>query len=99
MGDHYCKHIAEVGLADKINNNKVERLHNTIRERNKVMRGLFNPETSKNMLDAHRVYYNFVRPHMALDGKTPSEMAGIDLKLGNDKWLGLIKKSLDTPPY
>ncbi|MEE8402908.1 MAG: hypothetical protein V3R93_04060 [Candidatus Hydrothermarchaeaceae archaeon] len=29
---------------------------------------------------------NFVRAHQALDGKTPEEVAGIDLGLGERKW-------------
>ncbi len=37
--------------------------------------------------------YNFVRPHEALDGKTPAEMAGLGLNLGENKWLGLMKKA------
>jgi transposase-like protein len=39
-----------------------------------------------------QIYHNFVRPHMGLDGKTPSEMAGIEVK-GNDKWLTLIQNA------
>ena len=30
---------------------------------------------------------------MALGGKTPAEMAGIDLNLGDNKWKGLIEKA------
>jgi hypothetical protein len=33
-----------------------------------------------------------VREHQALN-KTPAEAAGIDLKLGHDKWNGLIKRA------
>jgi len=33
-----------------------------------------------------------------LKGKTPAEMAGMDLKLGDNKWLGLIKKSVENNP-
>jgi len=29
-------------------------------------------------------------------GMTPSEKAGINLELGNNKWLGLLKKSLQA---
>ncbi len=94
--DHHqsCKHISEVGLSDRINNNRIERLHGTMRERDKVMRALGNPKSSKKILDGQKVYYNFVRPHMALDGRTPAEEAGLDLELGDNKWLGLIETSL-----
>jgi len=40
-----------------------------------------------------RIYYNFIRSHMALNGKTPAQQANIDLKLGKNKWLDLIKAS------
>ena len=36
---------------------------------------------------------NFIKPHMALDGKTPSEMAGITID-GDNKWLSLMKTAL-----
>ena len=39
------------------------------------------------------VYYNFIRPHLALNGKTPSELA-TDIKLENpNRWLKLINLS------
>jgi hypothetical protein len=37
------------------------------------------------------VYYNFVRPNQALGGRTPAEVAGVDLELSKNRWLGLIK--------
>ena len=39
------------------------------------------------------IYHKFIRPHMALNGKTPAEQAGTDLELGNNRWLSLIKKA------
>ena len=39
------------------------------------------------------INYNFNRKHMALSGKTPQEMAIPNLKLGNNKWLDLIRLS------
>ena len=37
------------------------------------------------------IYYNFVRNHMTYN-KTPAEVAGISLKLGRNRWKGLIKR-------
>ncbi len=48
------------------------------------------------MFECHRVYYNFVRPHMALDGQTPAEKAGLDLNLGDNRWKGLIEKAMQN---
>ena len=87
------KHIRKPRFRDRTNNNLVERLQGSIREREKVMRGLKSEETAKTMIDGYRAYYNFIRPHQSLKGKTPSEQAGINLELGRNKWLNLIKAS------
>ena len=55
------------------------------------MRGLKIESTP--IVDGHRLYYNYIKPHMAHDGKTPSEEAGITIE-GNDKWITLMKASL-----
>lgn len=86
------EHIRNVGLRDKVNNNLIERLHGTMRERNKVQRGLKTEETP--IIDGQRIYYNYLRPHQGLEGKTPAEVAGIDLKLGENRWLDLLEKAL-----
>jgi len=71
----------------------VERLNGTVRERNKVMRGLEGDLIAQIIIDGFRIYYNFIRPHMALNGKTPAQQAKIDLELGRNKWLSLVKKA------
>jgi hypothetical protein len=44
-------------------------------------------------MDGQRIYYNFIRPHMSLNGKTPAQQADIDVKLENNKWLSLVKRA------
>lgn len=39
-----------------------------------------------------QIYYNFIRPHMVLNGKTPAEACGITVK-GENEWITLIRKS------
>jgi hypothetical protein len=46
------------------------------------MRTLEKPDTP--ILTGMQIYHNYVRPHEALNGKTPSEAAGILVK-GKDK--------------
>ena len=43
-------------------------------------------------MEPHRLYYNFIKPHMGLDGKTPSEVVGIKLNIEKNKWIDLLKK-------
>jgi hypothetical protein len=47
------------------------------------------------MMDRMRIYYNFIRPRMALNGKTPAEKTEI-LEQGKNEWLYLIMKSAKT---
>jgi transposase-like protein len=87
------KHVKLKNIKEGTNNNIVERLQGTQRERTKVMRGLDNDESAQRYADGQRLYYNFLRPHQALKGKTPAEKAGIDLKLEGNKWEELIKRA------
>jgi transposase-like protein len=91
------KHVRLKNIREGTNNNIVERLNGTVKERTKVMRGLDNDKSAENMLEANRIYYNYIRPHQALNGKTPAEKAGIDLKLEGNKWEELIKKAKRNP--
>jgi transposase-like protein len=65
----HTRHIQKPPFIDKANNNMTERLHGTIKERIKTMRGLDDSESASNMVDGVRLGYNFMRPHSALDGK------------------------------
>jgi putative transposase len=88
---HETEHLWNVGLQHHPNNNHVERLHGSIRDREKTMRGLKIENTP--IIEGHRLYYNFIKPHGALDGKTPSEEAGITIE-GKNKWLTLMKGAI-----
>jgi transposase-like protein len=87
------EHVRIPNIRGRSNNNMVERLHGTIRQRNKVMRGLDDEETAQTMMDGLRIYYNFLRPHMAMDGKTPAQQARIASNITPENWLSLIKKA------
>jgi transposase-like protein len=84
-------HLARVGIQGEVNNNRIERLHGTIRERNKVMRGIKKPNSA--IIEGQRIYYNHIRLHMGLKGKTPAEAAGIGLTTEGNRWEPLIERA------
>jgi len=73
-----------------MNNNKMERLNGEIRDREKVVRGV--KKENSPLLTGYQIYHNYLRPHMALGGKTPADLAGIEVK-GKDKWLTIIQNA------
>jgi hypothetical protein len=78
----------------KHNNNKMERLNGEIRDREKVMRSLKKDDTP--ILTGMQIFHNYVRPHEALDGKTPAEACGIEVQ-GENKWITLIQNASRPP--
>jgi len=50
-------------------------------------------ESAHVIMKGLEINYNFIRKNLALDGKTPAEVAIPQLKLGVNKWLDLIKMS------
>ena len=87
------KHIRMPRFVDRVNNNLVERLNGTVRERDKVMRGFKTLESAQQIIKGFRAYYNFIRKHQSPNGKTPAEMAMMDIQLGRNKWMNLIQKA------
>lgn len=55
------------------------------------MRTVKNKDTP--IVEGHRLYYNYIKPHESLGGKTPSEEAGITIE-GDNKWLTLMRNSV-----
>jgi hypothetical protein len=68
----------------------MERMNGEIRDREKVMRSL--KRTNSPILTGYQIYHNYIRPHMALENKTPAEKAGIQV-IGEDKWLTIIQNA------
>jgi transposase-like protein len=89
------KHISKPRFIDMANNNRIERLHGSMRERTKVIRGFDSDATANEAMQGFRLYYNFIRPHAALDGLTPAQAAKIDLQLGDNRWKSMIEQSAE----
>jgi len=91
------KCIAGVPIANKKhglehNNNSIENYNGGLKNRLIIMRGGFRSfEGAEAFLDLKRIVYNFVNPQEGLNGKTPAETAEINLKLGRNRLLGLIR--------
>jgi putative transposase len=71
----------------------MERMNGEIRDREKVVRGV--KKNDSPLIDGYQIYHNYVRSHMALEGKTPADLAGIEVQ-GENKWLTLIQNALET---
>ena len=76
-------------------NQNIERLNGTIRERLKVMRGTYSPETAQEIIDGERFYYNFIKPHMSLDGMTPAQICNLPIPTDDNPWLSYLKSALE----
>ncbi len=70
---------------------KIERLHENIRERTKIIRQFKSLESARAIMKGWEIFYNFCRKHQGIN-KCPYELA-TDLRLGENKWLDLIKRA------
>jgi putative transposase len=60
---------------------KIERFHETLKERTKVMKAFRDIESLITFADGFLTYYNYFKPHEALKGKTPAEKAKLRYKV------------------
>ena len=82
--------VQRVGIRARETNNIVERLHCTLKDRTRVMRGLKSYDSTKLLLEGWSVHYNCVRPHQSLGGKTPAQAARMNIP---NNWKGLIDEA------
>ena len=90
--DSNQKTIHIVGpLVGKINNNRIERFNGSVKGRLKPMGHLNNNVGADLFTDGFEIHYNFIREHLALNGKTPyGASKGSDEGLN---WRQLIDKA------
>ncbi len=88
------EHINQIAFDGEHHNNQMESFNgNTIRHREKVVRGLKREDSA--ILTGLQLYHNFLRPHLGLadPAMTPAEAAGIFVE-GDDKWRTLIQAAV-----
>lgn len=73
------KWVRRVGIKARQTNNIVERLHGTLKDRIKPMRGLKNDARATSLLNGYIINYNFCRKHQSIN-MTPAEAAGLRIK-------------------
>jgi len=84
------EHVQHIRLQGAIDNNKMERMNGETRDREKVMRSL--KRDNSPIIKGVQVFHNYIRPHMALKGKTPAEACGIKVE-GENKWMTIIQNA------
>lgn len=83
-----AKHLQIKKFTAKPDNNIIERMQGTIKERTKVMRDLKSFDSAQLILDGFLVDYNYFRPHETL-GITPASKAQIQFPY--DDWEVFIR--------
>lgn len=81
--------IKRVGIRAVHNQNAVERLHGTLKDRLKPTRGLKGEETVRTLLEGWVVHYNYVRKHQTIK-MTPAQASGIETDYD---WHSLVKEA------
>ena len=89
------KHVVSQGIRAVINNNLSERLQGTFRDRDKTLRSMKRQDTGQNYVDGLVLNYNYFRPHIGLDGKTPASKAGVDAPFANWAEVATLEEGAD----
>jgi len=84
-------HVRLKDFETKPNNNILERLNGTFRERTKVMRSLDSSIGAQEFVAGMQTYYNYIRPHQGINGLTPAQMANIPINLMGNRWETMIR--------
>jgi putative transposase len=87
-------HIRLKDFETKPNNNILERLNGTFRERTKVIRSFESSIGAQEFVAGLQIYYNYIRPHQGINGLTPAQMANIPINLMGNRWETMIGLSV-----
>ena len=90
------RHFVSDGIYELVNNNRSERLQGSFRQRTKTMRGLQNRASGQRYLDGWVLDYNLFKDHEALGGKTPAQVAGVDVPY--QEWADITRRGTRKRP-
>lgn len=74
-----CKHIRVQSFKDDIPNNLIEAFNKQFKSWYKTKQGFCSFDSANNLISMFVFFFNFVRPHSALSGLTPAQVAGLSL--------------------
>ena len=87
--DSQVDYLPSKGFMLSTNTGLINRFHESLENRSRVMRGIKDTKTAKLLLNGWLVHYNFFCPQSALGDHTPGEKAGILYPHKN--WLEVVK--------
>jgi transposase-like protein/DNA-directed RNA polymerase subunit RPC12/RpoP len=73
-----ANHIRVESFKDDISNNLIESFNGQFKAWYKIKRGFNSFDSANSTISAFIFFFNFIRPHMGLDGFTPAQVAGAD---------------------
>lgn len=73
------KHIKVESFKDDISNNLIESFHHQFKAWYKTKQGFNSFDSANSLISMFVFFYNFVRPHSALNNLTPAQVAGLSL--------------------
>lgn len=74
-----AKHIRVQSFKDDISNNLIECFNKQFKAWYKTKQGFSSFDSANNLISMFVFFFNFVRPHSALNGLTPAQVAGLNL--------------------
>jgi transposase-like protein len=87
------KHIVTTPFTDaELSSNLMERWNGTLKDRLKPMRGMDRNASFQLILDGFVFFYNYLRPHMGIGGKTPAQAAKVDYPFEN--WRDVVESQM-----
>lgn len=87
-------HVEGTGLTSGMNN-KIERYHRTLKTRVRANGGFRTKQGADAFGTGYELFYNYMKPHRALKGKTPAQAVG--LTSTRQSWRTLLGKSNRSP--